>query len=245
MQGGQLDLGIRHHNYNVRNRTLLWSGTDSQANFLENCKHSGKLETLRKLGWLDTECITYNYNSHGFRDIEFDERECGLALGCSYTEGVGIPQETVWPRILGQLTNIYVWNLGVGGSSLDTCFRLLDHWLPAFNPKFIVLCLPPGGRTEVFDYFNPASLLPNHHHVKHLNDYYKVWSTSDANLLISKRKNLLAIQQLCNQRQIPLCYLDHSLMLKQPYARDLMHCGVNSHANFAEQIYNLLPKEIL
>ena len=30
---------------------------------------------------------------------------------------------------LGKLTNTWVWNLGVGASSLDTVFRLLDFWI--------------------------------------------------------------------------------------------------------------------
>lgn len=245
MQDNQSNIGVRHHNYIFRNQTLFWSGSDSRDRFDENCKNPEKLQVLTRLGWLSPECITYTYNSHGFRDDEFDNRSCGIAIGCSFTEGVGIPQQTVWPRVLGKLSNTYVWNLGVGGSSLDTCFRLLDHWLPILKPRFVVLCLPPLNRVEVFDYHNPVSILPNQQNNGHLNTYYKVWATNDANATVTKRKNLLAMQQLCDQVQIPFCYLDSSAMKKQPWARDLAHFGVESNAEFAEQIYNLLPKEIL
>jgi hypothetical protein len=238
--------GVLHNNYKFRNQTLNWAGTDSQAAFNENCKTPAKLELLNKLGWTEPDCITYSYNSHGFRDGEFDDRDCGIALGCSHTEGVGIPQQATWPTVLSQLTGFHVWNLGVKGASLDTCFRLLDHWLPVLKPKFLVVCLPPAGRTEIFYHNRPYTLLPGHHPLGALGDYYKVWVTDETNALVSHKKNLLAMEQLCNQRQIPFYYSDHQSMQKksqQSQARDLRHFGVETQAKFAQQIYNLLPKQ--
>jgi len=55
-----------------------------------------------------------------------------------------------------------------------------------------------------------------------------------------KRKNLLAMQQLCHQAYIPFRYLDHMSFLDSADARDLMHHGVNAHHKFAQQMYNLL-----
>jgi hypothetical protein len=233
--------GVLHNNYKFRNQTLNWAGTDSQSAFIENCKDLEKLELLNKLGWTEPDCITYSYNSHGFRDGEFDDRDCGVALGCSHTEGVGIPQQATWPTVLSQLTNMHVWNLGVGGSSLDTCFRLLDHWLPVLKPKFVVVCLPPAGRTEVFYNNRPVNLLPNKIFDDITGTYYKVWATNEVNTITSKRKNLLAMQQLCNH--IPFQYLDSLVLKKQRWARDLRHHGVESQTDFAQQIYKLLPKE--
>jgi UMF1 family MFS transporter len=43
--------------------------------------------------------------------------------------------------------------------------------------------------------------------------------------------------------QIPFYYLDHMKMKKQCLARDLQHFGVESQADFAQKLYNLLPKE--
>jgi hypothetical protein len=234
------EVGTNHHNYPDRGRVLHWKGSDKQELFEQNCQDPVKKELLQQLGWLDPDCISYKLNSFGFRDEEFDARPCGIALGCSHTEGIGLPEEFAWPRVLSQLVGIHIWNLGVGGSSIDTTFRLLDHWLPRLNPKFVVLCVPPDSRVEVFDSTDPVSLTPNFYPSDHLLTYYKVWSTGENNARVSKRKNLLAMQQLCDQANTPLRYLDHSALLHSGHARDLMHFGVASHNAFARQMYNLL-----
>ena len=235
------DIGIRHNNYPYKGETQYWKGTDSNELFNQNCLNPEKKELLRSLGWLDPDVICYKLNSFGFRDDEFDNRVNGIALGCSHTEGIGIPEFCVWPRVLSRLTDTYVWNLGVGGSSIDTTFRLLDHWLLKLKPKFVVLCAPNMNRVELFDSTNPVSILPKvSEQVKHLHDYYKVWASSEYNNQMLKRKNLLAMKQLCDQAGIPFRYLDHTTFRGAGHARDLMHYGVNAHHEFAQQMYNLL-----
>ena len=76
------------------------------------------------------------------RDEEFDDRPAGIALGCSYTEGVGVPEHTTWGNGLGRMLGMHMWNLGVGGGSLDTVFRVLEYWLPKLTPKFVAICIP-------------------------------------------------------------------------------------------------------
>jgi hypothetical protein len=231
------DLGLKHDNYEFRNQVLSWRSPDSKETFEKNCADSEKKELLNRLGWLEPNCITYKYNSFGFRDEEFDSRDCGIALGCSHTEGIGISEESTWPRVLSKLVGTHIWNLGVCGSSIDTAFRLLDYWILKLKPKFVVLCMPPSGRVEIFDNFYPISIVPNY---QPPHAFYKVWASCDANAEISLRKNLLAIQQLCDQSNIPFRYLDHTSMPMPPAARDLAHYGVVSHDNFANQMHNLL-----
>jgi hypothetical protein len=235
------DIGIRHNNYLYKGKTQYWRGTDSKELFDQNCLNSEKKELLQSLGWLDPDVISYQFNSFGFRDDEFDNRVSGIALGCSHTEGIGIPEFYAWPRVLSRLIGTYIWNLGVGGSSIDTTFRLLDHWLPKLNPKFVVLCVPSMNRVELFDDTDPVSIMPTTWQISHhLHNYYKVWSASEYNAQVLKRKNLLAMQQLCDQAKIPLRYLDHTIFQSHNDARDLQHHGVDSHNNFAHQMYNLL-----
>lgn len=229
-----------HHNFKFRNKTSRWAGTDSQDQFEQNSKDPDKLKQLQDLGWTDLGAIWYSYNSHGFRDVEFDDRPCGIAIGCSHTEGLGIPQSAAWPSVLSKLTNTHVWNLGVGGSSIDTCFRLLDYWLPILKPQFVTMCVPPADRVEVIDRGNAASITVNLVGPEYLHSYYKVWASDDANAAISKRKNLLAMQQLCDVANIPLRYIDSNTWLSGAHARDLMHHGVDANAEFAQRMYNLL-----
>lgn len=238
--------GLKHHNYDKRNQILYWSGTDQKDRFEQNCRDPKKRAELEQLGWLDPNCITYKYNSFGFRDEEFDDRPCGIALGCSHTEGTGLPETASWPSVLSKLSGLHIWNLGVGGSSIDTAFRLLDYWMPKLKPKFVVFCVPDQSRVEVFDRGNPAGLVPQHQPT-HLEHYYKVWASDDANAVVQKRKNLLAMQYLCDQSGVPLRYLDCNSLLSQEHAvwpaggaRDLMHCSAEIHSNFAHTMYGLL-----
>lgn len=240
------EVGLLHHNYDKRNQILYWSGTDQQDRFNNNCRNLETREKLERLGWLEPDCITYNYNSFGFRDVEFDDRPCGIALGCSHTEGTGLPETATWPRVLSKLIGTHIWNLGVGGSSIDTAFRLLDHWLLKLKPKFVLFCMPDEGRVEVFDRGNPASLVPQHQPT-HLEYYYKIWATDESNAQIQKRKNLLAMQYLCDQANVPFYYVNWTeLGTNNPTkyqpggARDLMHCSSELHEIFGHKMYNLL-----
>ena len=230
-----------HHNFWLKNQTVSWNGSDTKDRFHLNCKDPQKLKLLKDLGWYSSNGgISYTFNSFGFRDEEFDQRPCGIALGCSHTEGVGIPQSAAWPRVLTKITGTHTWNLGVGGSSIDTCFRLLDYWLPRLKPQFVTMCIPPADRVEVFDRSNPASLMNTQTDPDYLHSYFKVWASDDSNAVISKRKNMLAIQHLCDLAQVPLRYIDSAEWITEGYARDLMHHGVEANEEFAHKMHQLL-----
>jgi len=237
----EFDIELMHRNYQYKGTELEWNGADTQDLFEKNCRDPKNQAKLQSLGWLEPGCITYKYNSFGFRDEEFDNRPCGIAVGCSHTEGIGLPNSAGWVRKLSELTGIHIWNLGVGGSSLDTTFRLLDHWLPKLKPKFVVACTPDPARIEVFYHATPIALMPQFH-PKHLEHYYKIWISDNNNSKMLERKNLLAIQCLCNLAGIPFQYLKARALGTEHLgdARDLLHYGVEAHTIFAKKIYELL-----
>ena len=225
-----------HRNSRRAGKTINWAGSDTLDQFQTNCKNNITKELLTSLEFSETS-ITYKYNCYGFRDEEFDRRSCGLAFGCSHTEGVGLPVDDTWPRVLGKLTNTWVWNLGVGASSLDTVFRLLDFWLPYFTPKFIAICVPSFSRVEIFNHGNPATLVPRSQIDDNmLENFYKLWISSKENMDIARRKNLLAIEKLCNDRNIQLVALDCLELIVDANARDLIHTGAIGHREFAKKI---------
>jgi hypothetical protein len=243
------DIGLKHFNWKFRNTTKQWAGSDQLELFNENLKDPVKKEILTLAGFLPPDCISYKYNNYGFRDEEFDNRPAGIALGCSFTEGTGLPASAIWCSVLSKLIGTHIWNLGVGSSSLDTVFRLLDYWLPRLSPKFVVICVPPEFRVELFN--NDLPLNIGVWSESPFSEYYKLWIDSSANDIISKRKNLLAIQQLCDNTNTILRFLSWSDMRKESQdritlrtARDLQHFGARFHVDFAQKMYNLLPKEI-
>ena len=139
-----------HFNQQFASTTQLWNGTDSENNFKKNCAVPESRQILEESGWLVPESLTYKFNSEGFRDDEFDQQPAGLAIGCSHTQGVGIKNEHTWPSQLQSMMGQKIWNLGVGGAALDTCYRLLEYWINHLNVKFEFQKFRIIKRTNIF-----------------------------------------------------------------------------------------------
>lgn len=224
-----------------RSTVVEWTGTDSKINFDENIKDASKSKIIHAMGFDKPGCITYTYNSRGFRDREFDNESSGIALGCSFTKGVGIPAEHTWPTQLSNLLKTNIWNLGVGGGSLDTAYNLLEHYLDELNVQFVVLCVPPMNRFEFFRNEEPMRIMGNHlvAYYQLYDSFTKEWFATEKNSLINRRKNLLAMQQMCHQRSIPFyhLYVDTDFTFDRA-ARDCLHAGVVPNLEFAVKMHN-------
>ena len=222
----------------MRSATSNWAGRDHPERFQKLLEHPEKAQRRRELGFLESDCISYAYNKFGFRADEFDDRPAGIALGCSFTEGIGIPVEATWPAQLSVLLGQHVWNLGVGASSADTAYNLIEHYIDKLNTKFVVMCVPPRDRFEFFQNTTPIRILGNDLTLyKH---FFMEWFATDENSLINRQKNILAIQQLCLQRGIPCYYLLVEELLRDGRARDLQHAGAEANQQFAKKMYQLM-----
>lgn len=101
------------------------------------------------------EDVIYEYNNYGFRCDDFHEgAEFDiLALGCSFTEGIGLPYEYIWQNQLGKLLNVGpIANLGTAGCGLETISRSLYVALNQIKikPKTVIALLPNILRAEGF-----------------------------------------------------------------------------------------------
>ena len=115
--------------YAGKSMQFVPNGMDHEQAFNDHMNNPVTARRLVELSLDTPNSVTYTYNSHGFRTTEFDDNPVGLALGCSFTEGTGVPVQASWPEVLARLVNFSVKNLGVSGCSLDTCFRLLNHYI--------------------------------------------------------------------------------------------------------------------
>lgn len=231
----------QHVNLKFANTIQLWLGTDTENQFKKNC--SKFKQRLKDLGWIN-QSISYQFNAQGFRSIEFDTNmSAGMAVGCSYTQGVGLLQHQVWPSIVSERLNYPIYNLGVVGCSIDTVFRLVDYWLPILKPKFLLVACPPKSRIE---FFRPdgeiAVCLPNHPHW-HWSGYLE-WLINSNNAELNFKKNLLAITALCQKHKIAMVSLtiDNDFVFDTT-ARDLMHSGPKSHELFADVMIQKLKEQ--
>lgn len=233
--------GPWHKNINFANKTVPFHSTDSGSEFTRNCNTESTRLLLEEYGWVDAD-ISYNYNYQGFRSEEFDSRPCGLAVGCSFTEGTGLPLEATWPSVLSEKLNIKVWNLGQGGAALDTMFRLLDHYVDVFDPKFVAVCMPPQNRYEYFDRFGEYRIvMPTTMDDDRYKDFAKEWFGNPANSEQNTRRNILAMQYRCHERGIPMFVFDSQTQIKfDRAARDLQHPGRQAMQDFASTVHSTI-----
>ena len=140
-----------------------WLPTDTEESFQRLMQVEEYREYFRSQGWLEPDAITYRINSEGFRSEEFDPQAASVvSLGCSYTIGIGLPEEATWSYLVAQALGLKNYNLAWGGTSADTCFMLANHWLPILRPKLVVMAAPPKHR------FDLISEKDNHNHDTYL-----------------------------------------------------------------------------
>ena len=86
--------------------------------------------------------IEYMQNSYGFRTPEFNNQGL-MALGCSYTYGIGLPEEYRWPDLLSKEIGMECVNLGLSGDSVMGQVRNAFWYFKNFgHPKVIVGIFP-------------------------------------------------------------------------------------------------------
>lgn len=237
-----------HRDSKDSNLTKSWHGSDSEAAFVKHYHNPHTRQILNKLGWTE-DSIIYELNEQGFRSIPFDPTlSAGMALGCSMTQGEGLLIEQTWPSVVSQKINQPIYNLGVGGCSMDTMFRLAEYWIPVLKPKFVLLAGTFAHRTELccddgtFINLSPFTdswlwQVLDQPTETLCRDFYKAWIMNTQNGEINYRKNLLAIRAVCNQFSIPLIDLNVQYnMSRDNAARDLQHPGPLKQIEFAEKM---------
>ena len=232
-----------HFGLKYAGQTLDWLPTDTKENYDKLIKEPEYWDYFCKQGWDQPGAINYKINSHGFRCDEFDTKQPGLiALGCSYTVGIGLPIEMIWPTIVGKELGLTVWNLAWAGTSADTCFMQAQYWIPKLSPKLVVMAAPPKHR---FDLITEDPQLPHQTYMPGMQDindkFIQQWFVNDRNADLNNLRNKLAVEGMCTEFGIQcLTYDAHEYFARSreevEYARDRMHAGPRGHKMLAERI---------
>jgi hypothetical protein len=177
--------------------TYYWQDTDNLESFNSNPKP----------GYTETS-ITYYINSHGFRGPEFSEladngRPKILALGCSYTKGVGVTYEDIWSTKLNKYFPDHdVINFGLSGGTADSisryCYLAVEH----FKPRIVAALWPEISRVE--SYYRTENNMP-------FTTTYGIWNHDhyfpmhgDEHYLNLRRKNEIMLELLSHKYQFQL-----------------------------------------
>jgi hypothetical protein len=92
---------------------------------------------------------TYKINSIGCRGEVYENSDT-LALGCSLTFGLGVPELGRWPNFLSKKINKSMTNLGSPGDSVhNICINAIQYCLNTKMPKEIFCLFPDFFRSKV------------------------------------------------------------------------------------------------
>ena len=92
-----------------------------------------------KTHYLTNPDVVYNFNSLGYRSAEEYVGTEILAIGDSFTLGLGVNVEDTWPAQLAALLNYPVLNFSLNGASNDWIARRATELLDFFKPKLLVV----------------------------------------------------------------------------------------------------------
>ena len=127
-----------------------WYSMDTEDRYTYNSKkYPGKMVYSEKDIW-------YSLNSYGYRSVEPFSDKNGpsvVYLGCSYTQGVGLPVHDIWPTLLHSKIEEHMGaklachNLGVCGASNDNIARRVLS-IGVLNPVLVVVLYSFNYRRE-------------------------------------------------------------------------------------------------
>jgi hypothetical protein len=209
---------------------------DTEELYIKNLKERTSL--LKLHNWIDSS-FKYSFNSNGFRCVEFTSDSTIMFLGCSLTCGIGLPVESIWPELVAKTLNMRCANLGQGGGSADTAFRLCLGYIDKIKPKIIIFLKPPGIRWELISKDNIYYLGSWLEQCK-TSDYMKEYIIDENNNYFNNYKNILAIEYLCIKRKIQFLSFDSTDLIKSDLARDLTHPGIKSNLEFSNTVISKL-----
>ena len=224
-----------------------WLGLDNLENYRENLQKNKDI--LEQNGWIGNSAwFKYQFNSNGFRCDEFTTDPTIMFLGCSLTAGVGLPVDVIWPELVARQLGMKCANLGQGGGSADTAFRLCHGWIDQIRPKRVIYLKPPGVRWEML--VQERTMLFNVYKTKELARYQTYaddYLSDENNHYFNDLKNTMAIEQICRSRGVDLHIFNPSdlihLWIPKSKARDCGHPGVDIHTAFAQHVIKTINHE--
>jgi len=157
-----------------------FDGSYSQHKYYDFFKFA-KENNISEKDWpyYELEEDFYVYNSMGYRTYEFSDLETetfDIAIGCSFTEGIGIRSNEIWVHHLENKLNNKIINLGKGGGSAKYVKHTLFAWVMSNRklPKRIfILWTEPTRKTYIRAGGAPQHLNPSWR-VDHILDLHDV-----------------------------------------------------------------------
>ena len=140
---------------------LQWSGSDHADSLYNNSQ---------KDAWNNID-ISYQYNAQGYRTkdlIGMYDKKVDIALGCSLTEGIGLPIGGTWPSLVEESRDYPMLNLGIQCGSTDTVARMLTNCMGLFDIQQVFILWPDFSRFEIYHEDHVEPVIPSTASTKHV-----------------------------------------------------------------------------
>lgn len=240
--------------------TALWSPTDTEDRYFDHMNRPETRKWIEQLGW--TKPIAYRINQFGFRCDDFsaqEDKQSGIVvLGCSHTQGTGLPEEDVYVTHIENHFGIKTWNLGVPGIGPEPLVNFaLIHLLDYINPTAIIFTIPPVGR-EHFLRNKPLDErmeLVKHSGIDVVKDYLMPHNIDITGSVQSYLRSTMALKCFAQELGVPfVCSTANTLSimpdrnlcneLAWDRARDLAHFGPRHHRLWADKYIRELEPQL-
>lgn len=251
---------------NLKGETVKWLTTDDESMRADCIKKYGLNKCKTNIYW-DAD-IEYKINSQGFRSPEFTSEPTIAFLGCSVTVGIGLPVEDTFAYKVSNNLNLRMANLGMGGGSADSSFRIASYWLRRIKPRIVFHQVPQEGRLEFIMADGAPSQVgwwnENKRHTnwleerysrmetKFLKDYFRNMNQMNQNIKLNFWKNRMGVKQLAESigavfiewtagEDVKKIYDSEPLNLR---GRDLQHPGKQCHETFAQVVTEKILRKV-
>jgi hypothetical protein len=137
---------------------------------------------------IDDTLIEYDMNEHGYRSDSFKNISDYnvLTLGCSWTMGIGVDNNNVWPNLVGNQFG-KVFNYGMYGVSTSFVAKTLYKIVSSeFTPNMVLIMWPGFSRR---DYIKENGLFKKVGGFRMANDKDLVWKNEEEDLLFVELRN--------------------------------------------------------
>jgi hypothetical protein len=93
---------------------------------------------------------TYRFNSYGYRGEELKQGAKFVSAGCSFTYGLGIPEDAIWANIIARDLNLTHNSVAKSGASIGWIVEKLFNYFKEFgHPKYLICLMPDAKRFVV------------------------------------------------------------------------------------------------
>lgn len=237
----------------------ICSKLDNRKNKVLKFVENESLDKIRnvKRNTYGVDEIVYSFNSDGFRSDEFSNEHPIkiLYVGCSFTEGVGLPIEHIWAKFLNDMiskeigVSLPFFNLSVNGASSELLTRLIfTHVNKGFTPDVVIALLPSLFRNEIV--FSGEGFAKTFDFIQNIESYeiesfderffFTKYSklTSISQRLFETFRTLLFIKYFLDQKQIKLLF---STWDNTQFNKNLIAINGEGETSYFEELTNFPP----